>query len=50
MNRKELISKLTQDSGYYECGKVNFANLATIIEELYSRIDQLETQLKDARE
>lgn len=50
MNRKELISKLTQDSGYYECGKVNFSNLATIIEELYSRIDQLETQLKDVRE
>lgn len=50
MNREQILAQLTQDNGYYECGKVNFCNLATIIEQLYSRIDELESELKNARE
>lgn len=47
---REIFSEITQDNGYYEYGKVNFKNLASLIEDLYVRIEDLETQLKDARE
>jgi len=47
---REIFSEITQDNGYYEFGKVNFYNLTSLIEDLYVRIDELESELKNARE
>ena len=47
---REIFSEITQDNGYYEVGKVNFYNLTSLIEDLYVRIDELESELKNARE
>lgn len=47
--KKNIIKNLRQNDGYYDFTSVNVKNLATLIEDLYSRIEELETQLKDAR-
>lgn len=47
--KKNIIKNLRQNDGYYDFTSVNVKNLATLIEDLYSRIEELETQLKDVR-
>ncbi len=45
--KKNIIKNLRQNDGYYDFTSVNVKNLATLLEDLYSRIEELETQLKD---
>jgi hypothetical protein len=45
--KKNIIKNLRQNDGYYDFTSVNVKNLATLIEDLYSRIEELEIQLKD---
>ena len=51
---REIFSELIQDNGYYEKGKVNFYNLASILEDLYvqnaelkARVEALEKDKKE---
>ncbi len=44
---REIFTEITADNGYYEFGKVNFYNLASLIEDLYVRIDELEEKLNE---
>jgi len=51
---REIFSELIQDNGYYEKGKVNFYNLASILEDLYvenaelkARVEALENDKKE---
>ena len=42
MRWREIFTEITEDNGYYEYGKVNFYNIASLFEDLYVRIDELE--------
>jgi len=46
MRWREIFTEVTEDNGYYECGKVNFYNIASLFEDLYVRIDELEEKIK----
>jgi len=43
---REIFSELIQDNGYYELGKVNFYNLASILEDLYVENEDLKLKVK----
>ena len=50
---KEIFTKIIEDNGYYEFGKVNFYNLSSILEDLYvenaelkARVEALENDKK----
>ena len=43
---REIFSELIQDNGYYEKGKVNFYNLASILEDLYVENEDLKLKVK----
>jgi len=43
---REIFSELIQDNGYYELGKVNFYNLASILEDLYVENEDLKLKIK----
>jgi len=47
---RTIFGDLTDSSGYYEMGKVNLYQLTSHLEELYLKIKELETQLKDVQE
>ena len=44
-NWRIIFTDLTDDGGCYEICEVNIYQLASHLEELYLRIDELETQL-----
>ena len=43
---REIFSELIQDNGYYEKGKVNFYNLASILEDLYTENAELKARVE----
>ena len=43
---REIFGELIQDNGYYEKGKVNFYNLASILEDLYVENEDLKLKVK----
>ena len=43
---REIFSELIQDNGYYEKGKVNFYNLASILEDLYVQNAELKARVE----
>ena len=43
---REIFSELIQDNGYYEKGKVNFYNLASILEDLYAENAELKARVE----
>ena len=47
---RTIFTDLTDDSGCYEIDKVNIYKLTSHLEELYLKIEELETQLKDVQE
>jgi len=47
---RTIFGDLTDSSGCYEMGKVNLYQLTSHLEELYLKIKELETQLKDVQE
>ena len=47
---RTIFGDLTDSSGCYEMGKVNLYQLTSHLEELYLKIRELETQLKDVQE
>ena len=47
---RTIFTDLTDDSGCYEIDKVNIYQLTSHLEELYLKIEELETQLKDVQE
>ena len=47
---RSIFTDLTDDSGCYEIDKVNIYKLTSHLEELYLKIEELETQLKDVQE
>ena len=47
---RSIFKDLTDDSGCYEIDKVNIYQLTSHLEELYLKIEELETQLKDVQE
>jgi len=44
---RSIFTSLTDDSGCYEMGEVNFYHLASHLEELYLKIAELEARLND---
>jgi len=46
---RTIFGDLTDNSGCYEIDKVNIYKLASHLEELYLKIEELETQLKDVQ-
>jgi hypothetical protein len=47
---RTIFGDLTDSSGCYEMGKVNLYQLTSHLEELYLKIEELETQLKGVQE
>jgi hypothetical protein len=47
---RTIFKDLTDNSGCYEIDKVNIYQLTSHLEELYLKIRELETQLKDVQE
>ncbi len=47
---RTIFGDLTDSSGCYEMGKVNLYQLTSHLEELYVKIEELETQLKGVQE
>lgn len=47
---RTIFGDLTDNSGCYEIDKVNIYQLTSHLEELYLKIRELETQLKDVQE
>ena len=43
---REIFTKITEDNGYYELGKVNFYNLASILEDLYVENAELKARVE----
>ena len=43
---REIFTKIIEDNGYYEFGKVNFYNLASILEDLYVENQDLKTKVE----
>ena len=41
-----IFTKIIEDNGYYEFGKVNFYNLASILEDLYVENQDLKTKVE----
>jgi len=43
---REIFTKIIEDNGYYEFGKVNFYNLASILEDLYVENQDLKSKVE----
>jgi len=43
---REIFTKIIEDNGYYEFGKVNFYNLASILEDLYVENAELKARVE----
>ena len=43
---REIFTKIIEDNGYYEFGKVNFYNLTSILEDLYVENEDLKLKIK----
>ena len=43
---REIFTKIIEDNGYYELGKVNFYNLTSILEDLYVENQDLKTKVE----
>ena len=43
---REIFTKIIEDNGYYELGKVNFYNLTSILEDLYVENAELKTRVE----
>ena len=43
---REIFSKIIEDNGYYELGKVNFYNLTSILEDLYVENAELKERIE----
>lgn len=44
---RSIFTSLTDDSGCYEMGKVNYYQLTSHLEELYLKITELEARLNE---
>ena len=43
---REIFTKIIEDNGYYEFGKVNFYNLTSILEDLYVENAELKERIE----